>query len=91
MDALHRANEIRTYRANLKLDIKAGRANVVDLLIDPPQDIETMKVCDLMMATPKLGRIKTDKLFRRCRISPSKTVEGMSERQRNELVLLLKR
>lgn len=91
MEALERANEIRTYRANLKRDIKAGRANVVDLLIDPPQKIETMGVFDLLMAIPKLGRTKVDKLFRQCRISSSKTVGGLSERQSQELILLLGR
>lgn len=91
MDALDRANEIRTYRANLKRDIKAGRANIVDLLINPPHKIQTMKVFDLMMAVPKLGRVKVDKLFRQCRISSSKTIGGLSERQSQELVLLLGR
>jgi hypothetical protein len=91
MEALQNANEIRTYRANLKRDIKAGRADVVNLLINPPDEIETMHIFDLMMAVPKLGRVKVNKVLSKCRISPSKTVGGMSERQRNELVLLLGR
>lgn len=91
MDALGKANQIRTYRANLKMDIKAGRANIVELLTNPPQKIHTMKVFDLMLAVPKMGRTKVDKLFRTCRISHSKTIEGLSARQRDELVMLLRR
>lgn len=91
MEALQGANEVRSYRAALKQEIKAGRANVVDLLVDPPHKIETMKVFDLLMAVPKLGHTKVDKLFRTCRISSSKTVNGLSERQRDELVLMLRR
>lgn len=91
MSALDRANKIRTYRADLKRDIKAGRENVIHMLLDPPENIETMKIFNLMLSVPKMGRVKVDKLLRQCRISPSKTIGGMSERQRNELVLILRR
>lgn len=91
MEALQNANEIRTYRANLKRELKTGRANVVDLLENPPEKIETMKIMDLLLSVPKMGRVKNDKLLRSCRISPSKTVGGLSDRQRSEIVLLLRR
>jgi hypothetical protein len=91
MDALTTANVIRTWRANLKRDIKAGRVNVIDLLVDPPEKLETMKIFDLLLAAPKYGRVKANKLLMSCRISPSKTVGGMSERQRAEMVRMLSR
>jgi len=91
MSALDQANEIRTYRANLKRDVKAGRANIVDLLNDPPSKIETMKIYDLLLSTPKMGRVKVNKLLRACRISPSKTVGGMSPRQRDEILMEMRR
>lgn len=91
MDALNRANEIRTYRADLKRDLKAGRVNVTDILNHPPEWAETMKIFDLLLAVPKFGRIKVNKLMNTCRISPSKTIGGMSDRQRNEMVLLISR
>ena len=40
----------------------------------------------MLLAVPKYGRVKVDKILRQCKISPSKTVGGLSERQRNELV-----
>ena len=91
MDALESANEIRSYRAKLKRDIKVGRTSVVHLLVDPPEEIETMKIFDLLLAMPKMGRVKVNKLLMQCRISPSKTVGGMSERQRDEVVSMLRR
>lgn len=91
MDALGQANEVRSYRANLKKEIKAGRENPLPLLINPPQKIETMKIMDFMLAVPKMGRVKVDRLLRQCRISPSKTLGGLSERQSNELALLMRR
>jgi hypothetical protein len=90
MTALNRANEIRTERAVLKRDLKAGRKHVRDYLLEPPEWLETMKVFDLLMAVPKYGRTKVNKILQQCRMSPSKTVGGMSLRQRAELVSMLR-
>jgi hypothetical protein len=35
--------------------------------------------------------VKANKVLQQCRISPSKTIGGLSERQRSELVSLLHR
>ncbi|HEX8206138.1 MAG TPA: integration host factor, actinobacterial type [Solirubrobacteraceae bacterium] len=91
MDALQRANQIRTRRAQLKRDLKAGRVSIQDLLKNPPEYLETAKVFDMLLAVPKYGRVKVNKILVTCRISPSKTIGGLSERQRNELVSLLRR
>jgi hypothetical protein len=91
MDALSRANQIRTRRAQLKRDLKAGRASIHDLLLEPPEFLETAKVMDMLLAVPKIGRVKVNKLLTQCRISPSKTIGGLSERQRGELVAFLRR
>jgi hypothetical protein len=91
MDALQRANEIRTRRAQLKKDLKAGRVSIHMLLREPPEYVETAKVFDMLLAVPKYGRVKANKVLQQCRISPSKTIGGLSERQRTELVGLLRR
>jgi len=49
MEALKRANDIRTRRASLKRDLKAGRVHIHGLLLDPPDDLETAKVFDLLL------------------------------------------
>ncbi|MFN8131622.1 MAG: integration host factor, actinobacterial type [Solirubrobacteraceae bacterium] len=91
MDALQRANEIRSRRAQLKRDLKGGRVTIHALLLDPPEFLETAKVFDILLAVPKYGRVKVNKVLTTCRISPSKTIGGLSERQRSELVTLLRR
>jgi hypothetical protein len=91
MDALQRANEIRTQRAQLKRDLKAARVSIHTLLLKPPGYLETAKVFDMLLAVPKYGRVKANKVLQQCRISPSKTIGGLSERQRSELVSLLRR
>lgn len=91
MDALRRANDIRTARAKLKRDLKAGKANIHALLLDPPEYVMTAKVFDMLLAVPKYGRVKTNRILNQCRISPSKTIGGLSQRQRTELVNQLRR
>ena len=91
MRALEAANEIRTRRAQLKRDLKAGKVQIEGLLLDPPEYLETAKVFDMMLAVPKYGRVKVNRILTQCRISPSKTVGGLSERQRGELVSFLRR
>src|SRR3954452_4805785 len=70
MDALKRANDIRTRRANLKRDLKAGRAHIHGLLLGRPEYHDTAKVFDLLMAVPKYGRVKVNRILTQCRISP---------------------
>ncbi len=91
MKALRRANEIRTSRAQLKRDLKAGKAKIETLLLDPPEYVLSAKAFDMILAVPKYGRVKANKILTQCRISPSKTIGGLSERQRNELVHMLRR
>lgn len=91
MEALQRANQIRTRRAQLKRDLRAGKVTIDRLLTDPPEFLETAKVLDMLLAAPKYGRVKANKILQICRISPSKTVGGLSERQRAEIVELLRR
>ena len=91
MEALQRANVIRIARAQLKRDLKSGSASISALLSDPPEWVLTAKVFDLLLAVPKYGRVKVNRILTQCRISPSKTIGGLSERQRNELVSYLRR
>lgn len=89
LTALQKANRVRSRRSQLKRDLKAGRVLLVDVLAAPPSWAETMKAFDLLIAAPKFGRVKVNKVLKSCRMSPSKTLGGMSERQRGELVALL--
>lgn len=82
--ALEEANRIRTKRAALKRDVKAGRLSLLDLMMDA--DCASMKLIDALLALPKVGRVKADKAVKVSRISPSKTLGGMTDRQRRDLL-----
>src|SRR5919206_4289 len=85
LDALRGPTDTRPRRAQLKRDLKGGRASIHELLMNPPEYLETAKVFDMLLAVPKYGRVKVSKILQTCRISPSKTIGGLSERQRTEL------
>jgi hypothetical protein len=91
MDALKRANDIRVRRAKLKKDLKVGRVRIDSILREPPEYVATAKVFDMLMAVPKFGRVKATRFLNQARISQSKTVGGLSDRQRSELIGLLNR
>jgi hypothetical protein len=91
MDALKRANDIRVRRAKLKKDLKVGRVRIDAILREPPEYVATAKVFDMLMAVPKFGRVKATRFLNQARISQSKTVGGLSDRQRSELIGLLSR
>jgi hypothetical protein len=86
LDALSRANQVRSRRAALKSELKRGAVSIREVLAAPPDYLLTAKVVDVLMAAPKCGRVKSGKILEQCRISPSKTVGGLSERQRSELL-----
>ena len=86
MDALKRANDIRVRRAQLKKDLKLDRTQIETVLTDPPDYVVTAKVFDMLLAVPKFGRVKAKRFLNQARISQSKTVGGLSERQRAELI-----
>jgi hypothetical protein len=86
MDALRRANDIRSERARLKERLRSGQVGIIDVLSDPPGCVHTAKVLDLLLAVPKYGRVKANRVLERCRISPARTVNGLTPRQRKELL-----
>src|SRR3989442_13676341 len=91
MEALKRANQIRTKRAKLKKDLRAGNVSAQSILLSPPEYLLTAKVSEMLLAVPKFGQVKVNKILTQCRISPSKTIGGLSPRQRAELVSYLRR
>ena len=90
LEALQRANLIRTQRAQLKDSLKNGEVSINDVLREPPEFLYTAKVFDILMAVPKFGLVRANKVMEHCRVSPSKTVVGLTPRQRRELLDQLK-
>lgn len=52
-------------------------------------DLDTAKAFDVLRWGPGIGRSKADRILTKARISPSKTIGGLSDRQRTELLELI--
>jgi hypothetical protein len=92
LDALARANDVRTRRARLKRDLKAGRKQIEEILFGPPAEyLASATILDLLIWTPKRQRTKANKLLLRCQISPSRTIGALTERQRRVILTELER
>jgi hypothetical protein len=86
LDALRQANEVRIARAALKKELAAGKVRLEAVLARPPGCAGRAKVYELLLAIPKIGPWRASRLLSQCQIAPGKTVAGLSERQRNELI-----
>lgn len=82
MAALARGNDIRIKRSRLKKDVKAGREKLSAYLDEPPAWLETAKLRDLLLSMPGYGPVRADKLLLRVGAAPSKTMGGLTDRQR---------
>jgi hypothetical protein len=89
--ALRQANQVRSARAKLKQDLRADKVRLEQILATPPDYLANAEVFDLLVAVPKIGPVKAGRLLTLARISPSKTVGQLTERQRSHLSELLSR
>ena len=87
--ALEKANQIRSYRAKLKRDLHDRQRTPAALIRQTPPLCETMKVYTLLTATPRIGQKKALAILTAAQVSPSKTLGGLSPRQRDALIRLL--
>lgn len=84
--ALRHANQVRLARARLKHAIRDGDHDLAVLLVrDPTPVVASMKVEDLLLVVPKLGPVKVTRLLHRCAVARSKTLGGLTHRQRDAL------
>ena len=84
--ALRLANEIRSARAQLKKDLASGKIEPAQILAQPPACVRTARVRDVLLALPKIGSVKAGRILADCGIAHSKTLGGLTERQRTELL-----
>ena len=80
MIALRQANQVRSARAKLKQDLRAGEVRLEQILATPADYLANAEVFDLLVAVPKIGPVKAGRLLSIARISRSKTVDQLSGR-----------
>jgi hypothetical protein len=90
MRALERANQVRLARAELKRRIALGEIDVADVVLDCPWEAASMAVADLLMSQRRWGQTRCRKFLANMAMSERKTIESMTDRQRQTLAALLR-
>ena len=89
MRALERANEVRLARADLKRCIARGTISAGDVILHPPEQIESMTVGEILVSQRQWGHTRCRKILTAIPLSETKTVGSMTDRQRHALAMLL--
>lgn len=90
MRALERANQVRLARADLKRRVAAGELEAAGVILECPWEAHSMAIADLLMSQRRWGRTRCRKFLASVPLSENKTIGSMTERQRQELVSLLR-
>lgn len=77
---LQRANEIRAYRAEWKQRLRAGEVSLVDTFAN--RELDRMKLTDVLMSMPWVGKVRTTRTLRQMRLSATTTLGELTYRQR---------
>ena len=84
--ALSRANHIRLRRGMLKQQVRRGRVRLVDVLADPPEEMLTCSIAEVLQWQERWGEVRATRLLRRLGISELRAVGWLTDRQRRLLI-----
>ena len=88
--ALVKAAEARKVRAAFKAEVKSGTRSWTDALESNLDPIRRMRLKELLAALPGFGEIRAESVMERAGISPTRKIQGIGRKQRNELLRILK-
>jgi hypothetical protein len=80
--ALELANDVRVARAHLKRRVGAGQVSAGEVLVGVPWEAESMSVVDLLRSQRGWGRRRSQVFLASFRISETKTIASLTDRQR---------
>jgi hypothetical protein len=89
MKALGRANEIRLQRAQIKRDIRDNDRVLLRVLHDPPSCVMTAAISELLSSQTRWAATRTRKFLQTLSINEHRTVEDLTNRQREAIAAAL--
>lgn len=85
--ALKKAQQVRSQRAKIRQDLKAGRTGIREVLEQTDSDvIAKMRVAYLLESLPRIGKVRTKKIMNEIGIDETRRVQGLGSRQRQALI-----
>lgn len=89
LNALSRANQVRTYRAHLKASLRCGKRKLSTVLRADDDLLATMRLAELLEAVPGLGKVKVRRILHMHRMAPSQIVATLNPSRREQLLIWL--
>ncbi len=89
LQALQRANRVRLARAELKRRIAEGEVSASEVILTSPWEAASMAIGDVLMSQRRWGGTRCRKFLAMFRISETKTIGSLTERQRRALAAQL--
>lgn len=89
LQALQRANRVRLARAELKRSIAEGEVTAGEVILTSPWEASSMAIGDVLMSQRRWGGTRCRKFLAMFRISETKTVGSLTDRQRHALAAQL--
>jgi hypothetical protein len=89
LQALQRANRVRLARAELKRRIADGETTAAEVILTAPWEASSMAIGDVLMSQRRWGGTRCRKFLAMFRISETKTIGSLTERQRHALAAQL--
>ena len=85
--ALKKAQQVRSQRAKIRQDLKAGRTGIREVLEQMDNDVVAkMRVAYLLESLPRIGKVRTRKIMNEIGIDETRRVQGLGSRQRQALI-----
>jgi hypothetical protein len=89
LQALQRANRVRLARAELKRRIADGEISAAEVILTSPWEASSMAIGDVLMSQRRWGGTRCRKFLAMFRISETKTIGSLTDRQRQALAAQL--
>jgi len=87
--ALEKANQIRQHHKQLKDELRSGKALLADALFTREPELQSIRVHDLLRATPGIGPRKTERALRKFHLTYRSPLRVLSPRDRSNLLSYL--
>jgi hypothetical protein len=87
LDALRKAQEMRSRRAEVRAKLKKGSMTLQEVLDSVDDEvIARMRVTYLLQSLPQVGKVTSEKIMREIGINENRRVQGLGKRQREKLL-----
>lgn len=87
LNALRKAQEMRSRRAELRAKLKKGSITLREVLERTDDEVVArMRVTYLLQSLPQVGKVTSEKLMREIGINENRRVQGLGKRQKEQLL-----